>query len=140
LTRKRKDLRFDVALREPGDADWGDAIAMVRVAGIPVIDEIAFLHKPSSTLVLTDLLMQLNPDSPLVTRWFMRAEGVHERAGMPLSMKTLMMRDRAAFRRSVEHILGWSFDRIVIAHGPVVEENGHAVFERAMRWVTNGVA
>ena len=38
------------------------------------------------------------------------------------------LKDKAAFQKSIDHILGWDFDRIIIAHGNIVEINGKAVF------------
>jgi hypothetical protein len=35
-----------------------------------------------------------------------------------------MCRDRAAARRSLDRVLGWEFDRVVVGHGAVVEHDG----------------
>ncbi|MHA1538193.1 MAG: hypothetical protein ACTSUD_11610 [Alphaproteobacteria bacterium] len=36
----------------------------------------------------------------------------------------------------LERILGWDFERIVLAHGHLIERGGKAVFAEAMRWLT----
>jgi hypothetical protein len=36
------------------------------------------------------------------------------------------IRDRAAARRSLERILEWDFDRVVMSHGAVLERGGRA--------------
>ena len=36
--------------------------------------------------------------------------------GVPLDVK-LSIRDKTALRRSLEKILGWDFDNLIIAHG-----------------------
>ena len=50
---------------------------------------------------------------------------------MPPDMR-LSFRDRKAARRSVERILAWEFDRVVLAHGACVLEDGHQFVERTL--------
>ena len=132
ITRKRSDLRMQ-AVRET--SDWGGAIECVRLGGMPILDELAFLHHPSKTLLLTDFFMHFDPKFPRLTDWAMRLEGVREEPGVPRTVRMLMVRDRTKLRTSIQRILAWSFERIVIAHGPVIEQRGHEIFERATRWL-----
>lgn len=132
IARKRSDLRIHAVRESP---DWGGDIECVRFGGMPIFDELAFLHRPSGTLVLTDFLMHFDPKFPRLTDWAMRLEGVRDEPGVPRSLRLVMVRDRTKLRASVEHILAWSFDRIVFAHGPVIEQRGHEIFERATRWL-----
>jgi hypothetical protein len=134
ITRKRSDLPMQTIRETP---NWGDEITCERLAGIPILDELAFLHRPSATLVVTDLLMHFDPKFPRLTDWAMRLEGVRDEPGVPRTVRLLMVRDRAKLRTSIERILAWSFDRIVFAHGPVIEQRGHEIFERATRWLVN---
>jgi hypothetical protein len=39
--------------------------------------------------------------------------------------------DRAAFQRSLEHMQGWDFERIVPGHGDVIEHGGPAAIRAA---------
>jgi hypothetical protein len=45
------------------------------------------------------------------------------------------MKDRAAARASIERILEWDFDRIVISHGEVTERDGKRQFQQAFAWL-----
>jgi hypothetical protein len=42
------------------------------------------------------------------------------------------VRKRRAARDSVERILDWDFDRIVVGHGAIVESGGRQVFRSAL--------
>jgi glyoxylase-like metal-dependent hydrolase (beta-lactamase superfamily II) len=44
-------------------------------------------------------------------------------------------KDRSAARASLERILAWDFDRIVISHGDLVERDAKNVARRAWRRV-----
>jgi hypothetical protein len=50
-------------------------------------------------------------------------------------MERLLIRDRAAFRRSLERILAWPIERLVVAHGAIVRTGGHAALAAAYAWL-----
>jgi len=45
------------------------------------------------------------------------------------------VRDRAAARRQVDRMLAWDIERIVLAHGDLVERNGREVLREAYAWL-----
>lgn len=47
----------------------------------------------------------------------------------------LLIRDRPAARQSFERILAWDFDRVVIAHGEVLETGGPAALRAGYDWL-----
>ena len=38
-------------------------------------------------------------------------------------------------RQSLQKLLSWDFDRLIIAHGPCIETGAKAFVERAFRWL-----
>jgi hypothetical protein len=95
-----------------------------------------FFHRSSSTLIVADLVMNppVSKDMAPGARLVWRLEGLHGEPGTSRSVR-VSTRNRRAARHSVERILEWDFDRIVLGHGRNVETGGHAVFERAMAWL-----
>jgi hypothetical protein len=136
LDRRRKDLDFDAILGTTPDPRWSDDLDQTVFQG-HLAPEVVFLHRPSKTLILADLLMnpRVRPDMPPGARLVWRLEDLHGEPGTPRSVR-LATRNRRAARRSVERILEWDFDRIILGHGASVETDGHAVFERAMGWLS----
>ena len=53
----------------------------------------------------------------------MRLVGAHSYFG-PSRLARSMIKDRAALRASVDRILAWDFDRVVVTHGDLVETGG----------------
>ena len=45
------------------------------------------------------------------------------------------MRDRAAARQSLEQILAWDFDRVVVAHGDILDSGGHQALSAGYIWL-----
>jgi hypothetical protein len=113
---------------------WRGALDQVPIGGAPRMGEVAFFHPRSKTLFLTDLAMNLHPKDA-VTRLFMRANGGLDRFGPTRIFRYAMLRDRAALRGSLERILRWDFERIVVAHGEIVPRGGREMFRAAFAWV-----
>lgn len=130
LRDKRKDLAFDGALD-----DIDEEIEVVRIDGAPVVDEHVLLHGPSRTLVVTDLVFNVHRAANVVT-WFVFAivAGAYRRLGQS-RMWRFFTKDRAAAAASLRRVLAWDFDRLVVAHGDVVESGAKAALEAATRWM-----
>ncbi len=46
-----------------------------------------------------------------------------------------MMKDRPAVRASLDTILAWDFDRVIVGHGRKVETDGQRVFREAFAFL-----
>jgi glyoxylase-like metal-dependent hydrolase (beta-lactamase superfamily II) len=53
----------------------------------------------------------------------------------PSTLDPWLIRDRGAARASLERILGWDFDRVVVAHGDVLEHGGREALRQGYRWL-----
>lgn len=129
LREKRRDLHFQCVLDDAALPPWGPAIPMRLLRGAPSMNEVVFFHPASRTLVLTDLAFNVPADGGRA-RWFHRLVGASGRFG-PHRIIRLAIRDRQAARASLEAILAWDFDRVIVSHGDVLEHGGHAAFETA---------
>ncbi|PWR22653.1 hypothetical protein [Zavarzinia aquatilis] len=133
LAAKRPDLRIDGS-PVAGAASWGDDILALPVAGNPTLDETVFLHRPSGSLIITDLAVNLGPEAHWMVRLYARLMGCHGRLSLSYLLK-LLYRDRQAARASLDRILSLDFDRVIPAHGPVIETGGKAALTAAFAWL-----
>ncbi|MEM9175045.1 MAG: DUF4336 domain-containing protein [Myxococcota bacterium] len=131
LAEKQANVTVDEELGEAAPAAWKGEIEQLPIAGMARMNEFVFLHSATGTLVLTDLCFNMQESDSWWTRVFMRINGIWQRFGASRLFKT-MVDDRAALVRSVERILDWDFERIVVAHGDVVERDGRPTFEAAL--------
>lgn len=133
--RKLKGVTFHARLGDTPDPAWADVIDQTLLRGSWLYDEADFFHRPSRTLLLTDLAFNIPLARPWPTRLMARAFGFLGRFAPSVSYR-LTLTDRTAARASLLRILHWDFDRIILSHGDVVESGGRAVFERAFaRWL-----
>lgn len=134
LERKRDDLPISSLLGAIPDPVWADVLDQVALTGIPATNEVVFFHRSSSTLIASDLAFQIGPESPPLTRAAFRAMGAYG-CLCPTPLERLLVRDRAAFRGSLERILAWPIERVVVAHGAVCESDGRARLARGYDWI-----
>ncbi|HEX6609442.1 MAG TPA: hypothetical protein VF051_01575 [Hyphomicrobiaceae bacterium] len=99
--------------------------------------EFEFFHRPSRTLVLTDLIENFEPAKlGFAARWLARLGGVLDPdGGMPRDMRLTFSRHRHELRQSVEAMIAWEPERIILAHGRWYDHNAVAELRRAFRWV-----
>lgn len=140
LRRKRPDLMAQGLLTETpwplaGVLDFCplQGFQLIDLAGFVPLQEIVFYHSTSQTLILTDACFNFDRSFPLATRWAgqcLRSYGQLR----PSILEKLATRDKLAVRQSVEQILQWAFQRIVVAHGAIVTRHAKAQFQQGFEW------
>ena len=113
LEKKKPGLGFDAVLDDDTSAPWSDTIDQKLCRGMPYLNEVAFLHRASRTLVLTDLAFNLQWGENPWTRLWMHAMGIHERfAESGGTSGSWCETDRRCARRSMRFSpgtsIGWS--------------------------------
>jgi hypothetical protein len=46
-----------------------------------------------------------------------------------------LIKDKRAMRKSIDRILEWDFDRVIMAHGQVVERDGRDLLRAGYSWL-----
>ncbi len=134
LEQKRTDIAWHGVLGDEPPAEWAGELEQVFFDGFPLANEIVFYHPSSRTLLLTDTAFHVGPEAPRATRLAFRLLRAYDRFG-PTFLERFLIRDRAAARRSLDAILDWDFDRVVVAHGAVLETGGRQRLRAAYQWL-----
>jgi hypothetical protein len=134
LRKKQPGLRIDVELGDTPDAGYGEVIAQQHLRGIPKMEEFAFLHRPSRTLLLTDVAFHIRDSPSWWTRTYLRLSGTYGKLGPTMLLKSLV-KDRAALSASLEAVQGWDFERVVVCHGEVLEHGGKEALRSGFEWL-----
>ena len=122
-------------LGESPPAIWSGILDQLLVAGAPRMGEVVFLHRASRTLVLTDLVFNIRRRPPGLARWIMTINGMLGHFGPSRIARALFFRDRRALRGTVDRILEWDFDRVLMTHGEAVESGGRSLLEEAFAFL-----
>jgi hypothetical protein len=116
---------------------WAEDLDQLAFKGNPLIEEVVFFHKQSRTVMLDDLI-QIHPTvkGKVFRNSLFKLEGVvAPNGGVGLDIR-LSFTNRTLARRSLERLLSWDFDKLIIAHGMCIEKDGKEFVERAFRWLS----
>lgn len=114
-------------------ADWAGEVDVLHLAGKSKGEEFVVLHRPSRTLIVTDLAFNIEENAPLGVRLLSYVQvGAQHAPGVPRPER-LMVRDPAAFKRSLDTMMEWDFDRVIVGHGEPIEIAGKQKLEHAFR-------
>ena len=134
LDRKRPDLVFEAILGDVAPEEWRGEVEQVFFRGRPFENEVAFFHRASRTLILCDLAFNFGPRTAAPTRLLMKLLRSYGRLG-PTTLDPWLIRDRRAARESLQRILAWDFDRVIVAHGDVLDSGGHEILRQGYAWL-----
>lgn len=111
---------------------YAGELEFVLVGGAPRRNEVVFFHRITRTIYTADLFCNLRDPEGVLAPLAFRMMGIHRRFAAA-RMWRRWVTDRAAFARSIDEILAWDFDRIVVAHGDVVDDDARGQFCAALR-------
>jgi hypothetical protein len=120
FTDEHPKMHFKHVLGESAPDAWSDEMEQLIVGGMPKINETVFFHKASRTLIICDLLFNLDLQDSFKNNLFLKLNGVYKKAA-PSRVLKLFTKDKAAAKRSVDQIAEWDFERIILGHGNIVE-------------------
>jgi len=103
----------------------GSDIEIIKIEGAPKVNEYAFIHKNSNTLILTDIAFNIGANVSFWSKIFFKLNGAFDKFGPSKLMKT-MISDPVALNSSIEEILAFDITRIIVSHGDILESNARS--------------
>ncbi|CAM2009883.1 DUF4336 domain-containing protein [Acanthopleuribacter pedis] len=134
LAQKRPDLDVTAEIRPGKNLPWADEIEWFPLGGAAKMNEIILLHRATKTLIVTDLMFNMSKVRGPMTPWLLRAAGAWRKPAQSRVWR-ILTNDRGAAKASLQPVLARPFERVVMAHGDVIERDGKAHFARALQWM-----
>jgi hypothetical protein len=131
VAAKHPSLRIDGVLGNDAPREYRDEIEQVSIEGAPALNEVAFFHRASRTLIATDLVFNMVTPPNFMTKLVLTLVGARGRLAQSRAWR-FMTKDRSAAVASFERILRWDFERLVPAHGEIVEAGARAALGAAL--------
>ncbi len=133
---RKAGLRLDRDLTE-GAPDWPEELAQVTVPGIGGFREVALFHTVSRTLILTDLVQNLEPEKlSRAFRPFAALAGVTAPDGRaPVYLRAIVRASGEPARAAAHRLVALKPDRVVMAHGRWLGADAAERLERSLRWL-----
>lgn len=123
LAEEHQNLPFTDVVSEKSNF-WGDELVALPLNGMPRLNEHAFLHRPSRSLILADLVFNLDADAQnVVGRLILRLSSIYRKPGTSRIFRAFI-NDRTELNESLQRILSYDFDRTVLGHGKNIGGRG----------------
>ena len=120
-------------LQEGSENAWPEDFEWEYMPAVPFFNESVFLHKKTRSLIVTDLIQDYPDEIPpgfagFMTRYVLRPIGFKGTCLAPPLKIGFMIKDKAKFTAFIRRVQGWNFDRIIVTHGDIIEDNAKSVF------------
>jgi hypothetical protein len=134
MTLKNVDLPMTRTLDDEPPAEWSQDLDQLVFHGNPLLEEVMFFHKRSRTLIMDDLIQIGSLYKGPFRSALIKIGGVAEPGGVPNAVR-MMFTDRSRARQSLERLLAWDFDKLIIAHGPCKQEGAKRFVQELFDWL-----
>ena len=136
LAQRRRDLSFDGELGDVAEPAWESDIDQLIFRGSFALEEVVFFHRASRSAIITDLVQKFDPATQRGWRGLlMQLDGLVGPEGSTPRELRLTFWNRRAAREALRKALGWNPQRLIIAHGQWVRENGREALARSLSWI-----
>ena len=131
LDKKKADFSFQNArvldFETFKDLGLGEELEMIPIAGMPKMNEVVLYHKKSRTLLVTDLMFNLQGIKGFLPRLMCKTFGTLNKPAVS-RMFLSMVKNKPAFAESIKDVKNLQFNHIVMAHGQSIQGNGQEIF------------
>lgn len=147
LKQKRPDLAIEQVISDESGNIEGE-IFYQQFAGVEVpstgtlhpirqsdpLNEVVFYHPATKTLIITDIAFHFDQDNAWETRLAGKILGGYQTL-QPTLLEKWCLKDRDRVERSIRAVLQWDFDRVIMAHGSIIETNGKSMLKQGYEWL-----
>ena len=136
LETKRADLTPHTVLTRDPEPAWASTLDQVVIDGAPKLTEVLFFHKPSGSLLITDLMFNIHQTRGWLTPVIVRMFGAHKKLASSRLLKS-QFQDRQAASASLREVFTWPIQSLQLNHGDAVRENALTRFRETLSWLPN---
>lgn len=118
-------------------SEWAGEIEVAAIDGAPDFGEVVMLHQASRTLIVADLVINFERPAGLWARLLLllATVGGRHQPGFTRPFKHAI-KDFAAFKKSIDRVLAWDFDRIIVGHGEPIETGGREKLRKTVELIS----
>lgn len=132
---RRSTIRLDAELGEQAPEAWASELEQGVVPGAGGFHEVYFFHKPSRTLVLCDLLDNLEPAKlPLATRLLAELSGA-SKGKTPAHVRAILTGRRKKVQAAARRMLAFQPERVIFSHGRWFEDGATERLKQGFGWL-----
>lgn len=131
---KNAALRLDFSIDDPAFGEAVNELVVLPLEGVPFLDETLLYHRPSKTLFAADAALRADANDHWTWRFAARVTGCYEKLRVPPDVKGEIA-DKGRATRSLAALASLPVDRLIVAHGEIVEDAALEKLREAWRLV-----
>jgi hypothetical protein len=140
LERKRPDLQIDQIISNQS-IPLIDEVKYLLVEGFNTFDmrgysplnECVFFHPKSRTLIVTDIVFHFDKQCSPTTKLLAKMLGGYKQL-RPSLLEKFATQDKIKVKRSIQQLLSWDFQRIIMAHGSIIAQDAKPQLKSGYEW------
>ncbi len=113
-----------------------DGFKTTTFNGFELLNEFVFFHSLTKTLILTDTAFNIDDSFSPFIQFVARITGDFNHL-KPSLLEKIATSDKQKVKTSVTKILEWDFERVIMAHGSIIESNGKQKFKQGYEQFLN---
>lgn len=98
------------------ELEFKESLFPHSIRGNPQLEETCFFHPASKTLILTDLLFNLQHEMGPLSRILLTIMGTYHKLNLS-RLVTATVKDKKAFYASIYGLLEYPFENVIVGHG-----------------------
>lgn len=110
-----------------------DGFKVFDLQGSSLLNECVFFHQVSRTLILTDTAFHFDESFSLTTQLAARLIGSYKKLS-PSSLEKFATQEKEKVKQSVQKVLDWDFERVIMAHGSIIDTDAKQKFREGYEW------
>ncbi len=124
-------------LTDQAPPTWSAELDQDLFKGSRFMQEAVFFHKASKTLILTDMIENIETHQMKTHQrlLFKLGDNAYPNGKTPRDLRLTFVGKKTAARTSFETLKNWEPEKIILAHGQCFLENGQEELDRAFKWV-----
>lgn len=129
--KKRPDIPWTGFIKS---SNWAhqDVLEALPIEGVPALNEVVFFHPSTRTLITSDLCFNMHKPTGWAAGVILRLIGTYNGFAISRLLK-LILKNKPAFEASLQKLFLWNFDKVIMSHGAIVENNGKAYLREALQ-------
>jgi hypothetical protein len=133
---QKTGVRIDHVLSDVSPPEWASEMEQITVRGFG-FSEVDFFHHPSRTLIMTDLVQNLETQRlPVSTRIFARLNGVAAPNGRaPIYLRLIVNANKRETAHAAAQLVDWQPERVIFGHGRWFDRDGTKALKRSLAWL-----
>lgn len=128
IPNKRPGLRSHALLRDADILPWQSDLETLPMDGVPLFDEHMFFHRRSKTLLVTDFIqnytgVEQKGLGKIIAKLILEPIGFKGICLAPPLKTNFVVKNRSALRASLDRLWKLDIERVVPAHGDILEQD-----------------